>query len=72
MVLNLTLNCLPPAGLKVIPVLGGHGIGRFFHGPPDIYHTLNNYPGTMEAGMVFTVEPCVSEGSGKVRLMEDG
>ena len=42
-----------------IPHFLGHGIGDFFHGPPDIYHCLNNYPGVMVPGMVFTIEPVV-------------
>ena len=24
-------------GFKVIPAFTGHGIGSYFHGPPDIY-----------------------------------
>lgn len=55
-----------------IPLFLGHGIGDFFHGPPDIYHCLNNYPGRMVAGMVFTIEPCVSEGDRRVRVLSDG
>jgi len=52
--------------------LCGHGIGKSFHCPPDIYHTLNNYPGSMLPGMVFTIEPCVSEGGTSVQILEDG
>lgn len=26
-------------GLTVLPAFLGHGIGEYFHGPPDIYHT---------------------------------
>jgi hypothetical protein len=26
------------SGLRVVPAFTGHGIGRYFHGPPDIYH----------------------------------
>jgi len=55
-----------------IPVFIGHGIGSFFHGPPDIYHCFNNYPGRMQPGMVFTVEPCISEGDKRVKILEDG
>jgi len=55
-----------------IPLFLGHGIGDFFHGPPDIYHCLNNYMGQMKPGMVFTVEPVVSEGDRRVRILEDG
>lgn len=25
-------------GFIVVPALTGHGIGEYFHGPPDIYH----------------------------------
>jgi len=57
---------------STVQVLVGHGIGTFFHGPPDIYHCLNNYPGKMEAGMIFTIEPCVSEGDRRIRFLRDG
>ena len=69
----------------------GHGIGDFFHGPPDIYHCLNNYPGrgllhstnpvnvqgcvfsgVMKPGMVFTIEPCISEGDRRIKTLQDG
>jgi methionine aminopeptidase len=26
------------AGFTVVPCFIGHGIGSYFHGPPDIYH----------------------------------
>lgn len=55
-----------------IPHFLGHGIGTFFHGPPDIYHCLNNYPGVMRQGMVFTIEPCISEGDRRVKILDDG
>jgi len=58
--------------LATIQALLGHGIGTFFHGPPDIYHCLNNYPGKMAEGMVFTVEPCLTEGSRSIRCLRDG
>lgn len=25
-------------GYRVVPAFIGHGIGHYFHGPPDIYH----------------------------------
>lgn len=25
-------------GFNVVPAFIGHGIGEYFHGPPDIYH----------------------------------
>jgi len=55
-----------------VPLFLGHGIGDFFHGPPDIYHCLNNYPGRLLPGMVFTIEPVVSEGDRKVKILADG
>ena len=58
--------------VKVIRNLCGHGIGSFFHGPPDIYHCLNDYPGTMLPGMIFTLEPCITEGSNKIQFWPDG
>jgi methionyl aminopeptidase len=41
----------------------GHGIGRFFHGPPDIFHFAGSpSSGRMGPGMCFTVEPCILQG----------
>ena len=55
----------------MVPAFTGHGIGKYFHGPPDIYPCRNSYPGTMEAGMSFTIEPIVSEGSREVVILSD-
>ena len=60
------------AQCTTVPLFLGHGIGDFFHGPPDIYHCLNNYPGRLLPGMVFTIEPVVSEGDRKVKILADG
>lgn len=50
----------------------GHGIGERFHCPPEIYHFENDYEvGTMRKGMIFTIEPVFSEGSGDVEMWED-
>jgi len=59
-------------GYRVIPAFTGHGIGEYFHGPPDIYPCRNSYPGVMLPGMTFTVEPGVSEGSPNVLILDDG
>lgn len=56
---------------KVVPAFTGHGIGKYFHGPPDIYHCRNSFPGVMKAGMTFTVEPAVSAGTELLYLLED-
>ncbi|XP_045483346.1 methionine aminopeptidase 1D, mitochondrial [Harmonia axyridis] len=59
-------------GFNVIPAFIGHGLGTYFHGPPDIYHTVNNYPGVMEAGMTFTIEPIIGQGTEVIEILEDG
>ncbi|CAG7726193.1 unnamed protein product [Allacma fusca] len=58
--------------LSVVPAFAGHGIGEYFHGPPDIYHFDYEYPGNMKPGMTFTVEPIISEGRGEVKILKDG
>jgi len=58
-------------GFSVIPIFTGHGIGSYFHGPPDIFHVGNTYPGVMEPGVTFTVEPLLSEGEPRVGIYED-
>uniref|UniRef100_A0A1B6E9Y8 Methionine aminopeptidase n=1 Tax=Clastoptera arizonana TaxID=38151 RepID=A0A1B6E9Y8_9HEMI len=60
-------------GFNVIPCFLGHGIGSYFHGPPDIYHTYSTeYPGEMLSGMTFTIEPVLTQGSKEVIILEDG
>ncbi|CAG0882132.1 unnamed protein product [Darwinula stevensoni] len=59
-------------GLKVVPVFAGHGIGTYFHGPPDVLHCHNNGEEQMTSGMVFTVEPILSQGGSQVVILEDG
>ena len=41
----------------------GHGIGPLFHMQPLVYHFRNEIPELMEPGMVFTIEPIITEGS---------
>ncbi|XP_053614443.1 methionine aminopeptidase 1D, mitochondrial isoform X2 [Plodia interpunctella] len=59
-------------GLTVLPAFLGHGIGRYFHGPPNIYHIINDYPGYMQSGMTFTIEPVLSHGHENTVILEDG
>lgn len=58
-------------GYTVAPAFCGHGIGTYFHGPPDIYHGRNQFAGTMEPGMTFTVEPVITMGSKDMAILED-
>ena len=61
------------AGLSVIPTLTGHGTGRKIHEHPNI---LNFYhPGQRDLltdGLVITIEPLVTSGSGQVCEAADG
>ncbi|XP_053975049.1 methionine aminopeptidase 1D, mitochondrial [Hylaeus volcanicus] len=56
----------------VIPAFAGHGIGTYFHGPPDILHFANNFPGKMLPGMTFTIEPILTAGNTEIEILEDG
>jgi methionyl aminopeptidase len=61
------------SGFHVIRELGGHGIGRTIHEAPHV----PNYPDPqarqiMKEGLVITVEPIISSGSGRVFTDEDG
>ncbi|KAF2897656.1 hypothetical protein ILUMI_08523 [Ignelater luminosus] len=58
-------------GFSIVPAFVGHGIGEYFHGPPDIFHFRNLYPGTMDAGMTFTIEPVLSQGGPIVEVLDD-
>lgn len=59
------------SGFRVVPWFLGHGIGQYFHGPPDIYHGHNWYAGRMLPGMTFTVEPVLTQGEEEIEILED-
>lgn len=61
------------SGFSVVRELGGHGIGRTIHEAPHV----PNYPDPqasqiMNDGLVITVEPIISAGSGRVFTDKDG
>lgn len=59
--------------LRIVPAFIGHGIGTFFHGPPEVFHFANDFPvGIMAPGMTFTIEPIFSLGTEELELWEDG
>lgn len=58
-------------GFTVAPTFCGHGIGSYFHGPPDIYHGRNSFGGIMETGMTFTIEPVITMGTKDMAILED-
>ncbi len=60
-------------GFSVIRDFAGHGIGRFLHEEPQV----PNYgvPGMgpeIEEGMTFALEPMVSMGDWKIKILSDG
>ena len=57
----------------------GHGIGAEFHMLPSIAHISSSRlaeedvdRSLMKTGMIFTIEPLLSEGSHAVRILSDG
>ncbi|GJJ77940.1 methionyl aminopeptidase [Entomortierella parvispora] len=50
-------------GYSVSEQFSGHGIGKEFHCLPLIYHHDNDEDGTMEEGMIFTIEPMFCQGT---------
>ncbi|XP_043506012.1 methionine aminopeptidase 1D, mitochondrial [Polistes fuscatus] len=59
-------------GYNVIPAFVGHGIGTYFHGPPDILHYAHESAERMHPGMTFTVEPVLTQGGQEIEILEDG
>uniref|UniRef100_A0A0B6ZZ46 Methionine aminopeptidase n=1 Tax=Arion vulgaris TaxID=1028688 RepID=A0A0B6ZZ46_9EUPU len=61
------------AGFEVIPYFCGHGIGEYFHGPPDIVHVPSDSVGNqhMVSGMTFTIEPILCDGSPEIKILDD-
>jgi methionyl aminopeptidase len=60
-------------GVAVCPDLYGHGVGRRVHEAPDVPHwasPLHREP--LTEGLVITIEPVVSAGSGALREAGDG
>ena len=60
-------------GFSVLPEYGGHGIGRTIHEAPHV----PNYPDPqarqiLKEGLVITVEPIISSGSGRIVTDKDG
>ncbi len=61
------------SGFAVIRELGGHGIGRTIHELPHVPNYADpRARQVMNEGLVITVEPIISSGSGRVFTDEDG
>ena len=62
------------AGFGVVRAFVGHGIGELFHTTPSVPHYFDPRADTpIVAGMTFTIEPMITEGSWELgRIWSDG
>lgn len=59
-------------GFSVVRDFVGHGISNVFHTAPDIPHYGTRGKGKkLRAGMVFTIEPMINEGTWEVEVLSD-
>jgi len=59
-------------GFSVIKELCGHGVGRAIHEEPTIpNHYDPNFRMRLKEGLVITIEPIISSGSGAIALQPD-
>jgi methionyl aminopeptidase len=67
------LELATAAGCGVVREYGGHGIGRHMHMDPHVPHVGRRGGGPrLRAGMAFTIEPMITLGSPRTRLLGDG
>lgn len=60
-------------GFSVVRDFVGHGVNRTFHTAPQIPHYGTRGKGKkLRAGMVFTIEPMINEGTWEVEVLGDG
>ncbi|MBD2662926.1 methionine aminopeptidase [Richelia sinica FACHB-800] len=60
-------------GFSVVRDFVGHGISNIFHTAPDIPHYGTRGKGKrLRAGMVFTIEPMINEGTWEAEMLSDG
>jgi len=60
------------AGLRLVPGLGGHGVGRLLHEPPLCWLGSGGPDFVLRPGMVLTLEPVLTGGAGRTRILDDG
>ena len=59
-------------GFSVMPELGGHGVGRTIHEPPDVPNFYDRTSRTkLFTGLVIAVEPIITAGVGRGVLLPD-
>ena len=60
-------------GYGIVREFVGHGIGKVFHTEPQIPHFGVRGKGRrLQAGMVFTIEPMINEGTWRTHTLDDG
>ena len=60
-------------GFSIVREFCGHGIGKRFHEEPQVLHYGKPDTGlTLEAGMIFTIEPMINAGKRDIKQMPDG
>lgn len=61
------------AGYSVVREYCGHGIGKEMHEDPQVLHYGKPHSGlVLVAGMTFTIEPMINQGSKKIKTKKDG
>ncbi len=59
-------------GCSVVDEFVGHGVGRYFHEPPQVPHHYNELRIPLVEGMTFTIEPMINAGVREAKLLDDG
>ena len=60
-------------GFSVVRDFCGHGVGKYFHEPPNILHYGKPKTGDLlKTGMIFTIEPMINEGQYETKILNDG
>ena len=61
------------SGFSVVRELCGHGVGRAIHEDPEVPNFHDRYnTARLSEGLVITIEPMITAGSGRSAQMPDG
>jgi methionyl aminopeptidase len=61
------------AGFRVIPALGGHGVGRAIHEEPSVPNVRDDRdPRRLTEGLVIAIEPIIAQSADRVFAAADG
>jgi methionyl aminopeptidase len=70
---NTIQDFVEAQGFSVVKDFCGHGIGKSFHGPPNVLHYGTKGTGQkLQPGMIFTIEPMINEGGFETKVLKDG